>query len=28
MPGSLVLKTTLEEAEKLGHKWPVRYVIK
>jgi TRAP-type C4-dicarboxylate transport system substrate-binding protein len=28
LPGSLVLKTTLEEAEKLGHKWPVRYVIK
>ena len=28
MPGSLVLKTTLEEAEKMGHKWPVRYVIK
>jgi TRAP-type C4-dicarboxylate transport system substrate-binding protein len=28
MPGSQVLKITLEEAEKLGHKWPVRYVIK
>lgn len=28
LPGSLVLKTTLEEAEKLGHKWPVRYSIK
>ena len=28
LPGSQVLKLTLEEAEKLGHKWPVRYVIK
>jgi C4-dicarboxylate-binding protein DctP len=28
LPASLVLKTTLEEAEKLGHKWPVRYGIK
>ena len=28
LPASLVLKTTLEEAEKLGHKWPVRYSIK
>ena len=28
LPGSQVLKITLEEAEKLGHKWPVRYVIK
>jgi len=28
LPATLVLKTTLEEAEKLGHKWPVRYGIK
>ncbi|MBI3370814.1 MAG: C4-dicarboxylate TRAP transporter substrate-binding protein [Betaproteobacteria bacterium] len=28
LPASQVLKLTLEEAEKLGHKWPVRYVIK
>ena len=28
LPASLVLKTTLEEAEKMGHKWPVRYSIK
>jgi C4-dicarboxylate-binding protein DctP len=28
LPGTLVLKTALEEAEKLGHKWPVRYEIK
>lgn len=28
LPASLVLKTALEEAEKLGHKWPVRYSIK
>jgi TRAP-type C4-dicarboxylate transport system substrate-binding protein len=28
LPATLVLKTTLEEAEKLGHKWPVRYSIK
>jgi TRAP-type C4-dicarboxylate transport system substrate-binding protein len=28
LPGSQVLKLTLEEAEKLGHKWPVRYPIK
>jgi TRAP-type C4-dicarboxylate transport system substrate-binding protein len=28
LPGTQVLKITLEEAEKLGHKWPVRYVIK
>jgi len=28
LPASQVLKITLEEAEKLGHKWPVRYVIK
>jgi C4-dicarboxylate-binding protein DctP len=27
-PGTLVLKTALEEAEKLGHKWPVRYEVK
>jgi TRAP-type C4-dicarboxylate transport system substrate-binding protein len=28
LPASQVLKITLEEAEKLGHKWPVRYGIK
>jgi TRAP-type C4-dicarboxylate transport system substrate-binding protein len=28
MPGSQVLKLAIEEAEKLGHKWPVRYGIK
>ena len=28
LPGSQVLKLTLEEAEKLGYKWPVRYQIK
>jgi len=28
LPGSQVLKLTLEEAEKLGHKWPLRYQIK
>lgn len=28
LPASQVLKITLEEAEKMGHKWPVRYVIK
>ncbi|MFZ9677311.1 MAG: C4-dicarboxylate TRAP transporter substrate-binding protein [Quisquiliibacterium sp.] len=28
LPASKVLKLTLEEAEKLGHKWPVRYQIK
>ncbi len=28
LPATLVLKTTLEEAEKIGHKWPVRYSIK
>ena len=28
LPASQVLKLTLEEAEKLGHKWPVRYAIK
>jgi TRAP-type C4-dicarboxylate transport system substrate-binding protein len=28
MPASQVLKLALEEAEKLGHKWPVRYSIK
>ncbi len=28
LPGSQVLKITLEEAEKLGHKWPVRYAVK
>jgi TRAP-type C4-dicarboxylate transport system substrate-binding protein len=28
LPATQVLKMALEEAEKLGHKWPVRYVIK
>ena len=28
MPATQVLTLALEEAEKLGHKWPVRYVIK
>ncbi|MEI6300187.1 MAG: C4-dicarboxylate TRAP transporter substrate-binding protein [Betaproteobacteria bacterium] len=28
MPATQVLKLALEEAEKLGHKWPVRYGIK
>ena len=28
MPASQVLKLTLEGAEKMGHKWPVRYSIK
>jgi C4-dicarboxylate-binding protein DctP len=28
LPGSQVLKLTIEEAEKLGHKWPVRYQVK
>lgn len=28
MPGSQVLKLALEESEKLGHKWPVRYQVK
>jgi C4-dicarboxylate-binding protein DctP len=28
LPGTQVLKMTLEEAEKLGYKWPVRYPIK
>ena len=28
LPGSQVLKLTIEEAEKLGYKWPVRYKIK
>lgn len=28
LPASLVLKATLEEAEKMGHKWPVRYSVK
>jgi TRAP-type C4-dicarboxylate transport system substrate-binding protein len=27
-PASKVLKLALEEAEKLGHKWPVRYEVK
>ncbi|MBM3374957.1 MAG: hypothetical protein FJY35_02555 [Betaproteobacteria bacterium] len=27
LPASQVLKATLEEAEKAGHKWPVRYKI-
>jgi len=28
MPGSRVLKLALQEAEKLGHKWPVRYQVR
>ncbi len=28
LPASQVLKIALEEAEKLGHKWPVRYKVK
>lgn len=28
LPASQVLKLTIEEAEKLGYKWPVRYTIK
>jgi C4-dicarboxylate-binding protein DctP len=28
LPASQVLKLTLGEAEKLGHKWPVRYQVK
>lgn len=28
LPASQVLKIALEEAEKLGHKWPVRYQLK
>ena len=28
LPASQVLKLTIEEAEKLGYKWPVRYKIK
>ncbi|MCZ7562677.1 MAG: C4-dicarboxylate TRAP transporter substrate-binding protein [Burkholderiales bacterium] len=28
LPGTRVLKLALDEAEKLGHKWPVRYPIK
>ncbi len=28
MPGSQVLKIAIDEAEKLGHKWPVRYQVK
>lgn len=28
LPATQVLKTALEEAEKLGHKWPLRYAIK
>lgn len=28
LPATQVLKATLEEAEKLGHKWPLRYAIK
>ena len=28
LPASQVLKLTMEEAEKLGYKWPVRYPIK
>ena len=28
LPATQVLKLALEEAEKMGHKWPVRYAIK
>ncbi len=28
LPGSKVLRAALDESEKLGHKWPVRYQIK
>jgi TRAP-type C4-dicarboxylate transport system substrate-binding protein len=28
LPASQVLKLAVEEAEKLGHKWPVRYQVK
>ena len=28
LPASQVLKLTIEQAEKLGHKWPVRYQVK
>jgi hypothetical protein len=28
LPATVVLKSALEEAEKLGHKWPLRYEIK
>ena len=28
LPATVVLKAALQEAEKLGHKWPVRYAIK
>ena len=28
LPASQVLKLALEEAEKLGQKWPVRYQVK
>jgi TRAP-type C4-dicarboxylate transport system substrate-binding protein len=28
LPASQVLKLAIEEAEKVGHKWPVRYSIK
>ena len=28
LPGSQVLKAALQEAEKLGHSWPVRYQVK
>ena len=28
LPATQVLKLVMEEAEKLGHKWPVRYQIK
>lgn len=28
LPATQVLKTALDEAEKLGHKWPLRYAIK
>ena len=28
LPASQVLKLALQEAEKLGHQWPVRYQVK
>jgi C4-dicarboxylate-binding protein DctP len=28
LPGTQVLELTLGEAEKLGHKWPIRYQLK
>ena len=28
LPGSTVVRMAVDVAEKLGHKWPVRYEIK